>query len=447
MGVDLRQIVAGILTITMFVMLGQMLHRDYFDAVQEKVEGDAHDIEFHGSKVAVVEDGLVRVSEGIKGPWMRDSHELKPCWSISSSDEAVSSKGYVTFSLTNGPEYHISQITDAVMVAKHLGATLVLPDIRGSKPGDEMNFEDIYDVDKFVKSLESVVKVVKKLPSHVSLRDIAIVKIPTRVAEDYIKEHIDPIFKSKGNIRVTTYFPSVNLRKSSLDGETDPVSCLAMFGSLELQPGVSDLVESMIQRLKKSGGRFVAIDLRLEVLEKKNCRETGAVGSKTCYNAQEIALFLRKLGFESDTTIYLTQPRWESRLNILKDIFPKTFTKVCVRSDHFILLVSEVLDYLFADVDCGWQEVIMPASKKSKYLELENSEYENVIDFYISSRSDVFVPAIPGLFYANTVGKRIALGKPQVLVPADISGTSGLSTDCISPYISKKNHLAYSCFC
>ncbi|CAH8295911.1 unnamed protein product [Eruca vesicaria subsp. sativa] len=413
MGVDLRQIVAGILTITMFVMLGQMLHRDYFDAVQEKVEGD---IEFHGSKVAV-EDGLVR------GPWMEDSHVLKPCWSISQSDDSVSSKGYVTFSLTNGPEYHISQITDAVMVAKHLGATLVLPDIRGSKPGDEMNFEDIYDVDKLVKSLDSVVKVVKKLPSHVSLRDIAIVKVPTRVAEDYIKEHIDPIFKSKGNIRVTTYFPSVNLRKTSLDAETDPVSCLAMFGSLELQPGVNDLVESMIQRLKThskiSGGRFIAIDLRVEILEKKNCHETGAVGSKTCYNAQEIALFLRKLGFDSDTTIYLTQPRWESSLNILKDIFPKTFTK----------------------------EAIMPADKKPKYLELENSEYENVIDFYISSRSDVFVPAIPGLFYANTVGKRIALGKPQVLVPAEISRTSGLSTDYISPYISKKNHLAYSCFC
>ncbi|KAG2279880.1 hypothetical protein Bca52824_051100 [Brassica carinata] len=80
-------------------------------------------MEFHGSKVDV-EDGLVRASQGIKGPWMEDSHELKPCWSISPSDEAVSSKGYVTFSLTNGPEHHISQITDAVMVAKHLGATL-----------------------------------------------------------------------------------------------------------------------------------------------------------------------------------------------------------------------------------------------------------------------------------------------------------------------------------
>lgn len=27
------------------------------------------------------------------------------------ADEAVSSKGYVTFSLTNGPEYHVSQVS------------------------------------------------------------------------------------------------------------------------------------------------------------------------------------------------------------------------------------------------------------------------------------------------------------------------------------------------
>ena len=104
-----------------------------------QVQGDAHDIEFHGSKVSL-EDGLVRSSEGTKGPWMEDSNDLKSCWSISESgirpvlffifksslcffflsgllhcfccfvDEAVSSKGYVTFSLTNGPEYHVSQV-------------------------------------------------------------------------------------------------------------------------------------------------------------------------------------------------------------------------------------------------------------------------------------------------------------------------------------------------
>ena len=207
------------------------------------------------------------------------------------------------------------------------------------------NFEDIYDADKLIKSLENVIKVVKQLPEQVSLRDIAIVKVPTRVTEDYIKEHIEPIFKSKGNIRVATYFPSVNLRKSSQDGETDPVSCLAMFGSLELQPELNAVVESMIERLRthssKSGGRFIAVDLRIEALEKKNCHSTGVGGSKTCYNAQEIALFLRKLGFAGDTTIYLTQPRWDSSLNILKDIFPKTFTKVCKKTN--ILYSKKVL--------------------------------------------------------------------------------------------------------
>lgn len=33
MGVDLRQVVAGILTLTMFVMLGNMIKRDHFDSI------------------------------------------------------------------------------------------------------------------------------------------------------------------------------------------------------------------------------------------------------------------------------------------------------------------------------------------------------------------------------------------------------------------------------
>ncbi|KAK8704629.1 hypothetical protein V6N13_048248 [Hibiscus sabdariffa] len=91
----------------------------------------------------------------------------------------------------------------------------------------------------------------------------------------------------------------------------------------------------------------------------------------------------------------------------------------------------------------------MPLEKKGKFLESEDSEVEKVIDLYICSRSDVFVPAISGLFYANVAGKRIASGKPQVLVPAEIPGSSALPpiTDYLSPYVAKKNHLVYSSFC
>lgn len=89
----------------------------------------------------------------------------------------------------------------------------------------------------------------------------------------------------------------------------------------------------------------------------------------------------------------------------------------------------------------------MPADKKDKFLATEDSEYEKVIDFYICSQSDVFVPAISSLFYANVAGKRIASSKTQILVPAEISSSSASAADFISPYILKKNHLAHSCFC
>lgn len=404
----------------MFVMLGQMIKRDHFDS--HKLPGEASDVQLESAKFAE-QDSFVALAKNSKGPWLEVGNELKPCWAESTFDDLGVSKGHLTFSLTNGPEYHVSQITDAVVLARYLGATLVLPDIRGSKPGDERRFEDIYDVDKFIKSLDGVIKVVKDLPDEISIRDLAVVKVPNRVTEDHISENVEPIFKAKGNIRVATYFPSVNMRKSAQKSNSDSIACLAMFGTLELQSEVKDVVNSMVERLRtlsrKSDGRFVAVDLRVEILEKKNCHESGAAGTKSCYSAQEIAVFLRKIGFDKDTTIYLTQSRWDSSLDILKDIFPRTYTK----------------------------ESIIPADKKAKYLESENSEFEKVIDFYLCSESDVFVPAISGLFYANVVGKRISMGKPQVLVPAEIPGTSALATSFISPYVAKKNHLAYSCFC
>ena len=93
------------------------------------------------------------------------------------------------------------------------------------------------------------------------------------------------------------------------------------------------------------------------------------------------------------------------------------------------------------------QESIIPADKKKKFLDSEDSELEKVIDFYISSESDVFVPAISGLFYANVAGKRIGSGKSQILVPANIPDSSASASSFLSHYVSKKNHFAYSCYC
>ncbi|XP_073285221.1 protein MANNAN SYNTHESIS-RELATED 1-like isoform X1 [Primulina huaijiensis] len=392
-----------------------MIKRDHFDSVHPTV---------HETNKAS-DNSLASVTKGDDGPWKEDGVTLKPCWEKPVlPEETDEMHGYATFSLTNGPEYHVSQIADAVVVARYLGATLVIPDIRGSKPGDKRSFEDVYDVEKFIASLEGVVKVVKSQPSDVSARNLAVVKVPNRVTEEHIAENVEPVFRTKGNVRISTYFPSVNMKKTKEKTSTDSIACLAMFGTLEPQSGIREVVDSMIDRLKsasrKSNGQFVAVDLRVDILEKKGChKDNGSPGSKSCYGPQEIALFLRKIGFNKDTTVYVTQTRWDSRLDALKDFFPKTYTK----------------------------EAIMPMDKKDEFLDSETSEFEKVIDFYISSESDVFVPAISGLFYANVAGRRIAFGRNQILVPTDIPDSSASSEDFISHYVSKKNHFAYSCFC
>ena len=89
----------------------------------------------------------------------------------------------------------------------------------------------------------------------------------------------------------------------------------------------------------------------------------------------------------------------------------------------------------------------MAEDKKGKFLRSKSSEFEKVSAFYICSKSEVFVPSIPGLFYANVAGMRILSGKNQILVPAEIAGPSASASDYISSYESQKNHFAYACFC
>ena len=183
-----------------------------------------------------------------------------------------------------------------------------------------------------MRSLDGIVRVVKESPSKISTKNLAVVKVPNRVTEDHIALHIEPVYKKKGNIRLASYFPSVNMKASKEKSDIDSVACMAMFDTLELQPEVRGVVDSMMERLRtlsrKSDGHFIAVDLRTDVLEKKGCQKQGDSGPKSCYDASEIAVFLRKLGYGKDTTIYLTQSRWDSSLDPLKEYFPKTYTKV-----------------------------------------------------------------------------------------------------------------------
>ncbi|KAE9604712.1 hypothetical protein Lalb_Chr11g0074681 [Lupinus albus] len=125
------------------------------------------------------------------------------------------------------------------------------------------------------------------------------------------------------------------------------------------------------------------------------------------------------------------------KINIKRSVGKKC-DNIIVLSAYKVNILNEIYNLLFQ------QEILMPEAMKGKFL---NSEFEKLIDFYISSQSDVFVPSTPNIFYTNVAGVRIASGKNQILVPNEITNPSLSPSDFMSPYVSQKSHFAYSCFC
>lgn len=96
------------------------------------------------------------------------------------------------------------------------------------------------------------------------------------------------------------------------------------------------------------------------------------------------------------------------------------------------------------------QEYSMPFNEENQYLFSGKTQFEQAVDFYICSWSDVFVPTVPGVFYAHVSGERITEGLNHILVPAlkNKPGSTKLQVSgAISPYVEKKSHPVYTCYC
>ncbi|KAJ8568081.1 hypothetical protein K7X08_020803 [Anisodus acutangulus] len=422
---DVRQVVAGLLTGSMLIMLCNMVKRDHFDPIYVENLSVQYDL------IKVSKQSLIKRSD-TSGGIFRENLSLKPCWRKPLSTNEEQEKGYIFFTLTDNPEDHVTQIADAVVVAKYLRATLVLPEIRGTKAGHKRQFGDIYDTKRFMTSLDGTIEVVKDPPMEASKVNITNIKVPLTATKDFIASKIQPIFKSKGNLMLSTDLSSSTLAKAKeiikkdnvkidQNVKMDPYACLAIFGSLELQQELNHLVSTMVGTLRslsyKTNGQIVAVDMKVESLASM-CKGN-VMKSKHCFNAKEIGEFLKKIGFQRHATIYLTQSVWHSSLDDFRKMFPNTFTK----------------------------DAIIPTYEKAKYQITKSSKFEKVIDFQICTQADVFVPTISNLFYTNVVAKRIASGKTKVFDPTQKASASSDVVDYVSPYISKKSHWAYSCFC
>ncbi|KAJ9541603.1 hypothetical protein OSB04_028109 [Centaurea solstitialis] len=257
------------------------------------------------------------------------------------------SNGYLRVRCNGGLNQQRTAICNAVLAARIMNATLVLPELdANSYWHDDSGFHGIYDVHHFIKSLQDDVQIVESIPeikkngktkkikafqafgSHapkiLALRPPRDAPISwyTTVALEKMKEH--------GAIYLTPF--SHRLAEEINNPEYQRLRCRVNYHALMFKPHIVELSHKIVDKLR-SQGHFMSIHLRFEMdmlsfagcfdifspeeqkvlkkYRKENFAEKKLIYSerraigKCPLTPEEVGLILRAIGFDNSTRIYL----------------------------------------------------------------------------------------------------------------------------------------------
>ncbi|KAG9154832.1 hypothetical protein Leryth_019554 [Lithospermum erythrorhizon] len=218
-------------------------------AVNMKMVGDKGDID--------VESSFWKQPDGLGyRPCLVFSEEYR-----NQSDVIVKERTkYLMVVVSGGMNQQRNQIVDAVVIARILGAALVVPSLQVNVIwGDESlvlrivllvvpfsEFSDIFDLDHFKKVLENDVRIVSSLPStHLMTRPVEEKHVPMRREGVLLLRGLDS--------RLSKDLPS-DLQK---------LRCKVAFHALRFAPPIFKLGNKLTERMR-SKGPYLALHLRME---------------------------------------------------------------------------------------------------------------------------------------------------------------------------------------
>ncbi|CAI9271364.1 unnamed protein product [Lactuca saligna] len=332
------------------------------------------------------------------------------------------SNGYLRVRCNGGLNQQRTAICNAVLAARIMNATLVLPELdANSYWHDDSGFQGIYDVDHFIKSLQHDIQIVKSIPEikkNGKTKKIKAFQLRpprdapihwyTTVALEKMKEH--------GAIYLTPF--SHRLAEEIDNPEYQRLRCRVNYHALIFKPHIMELSHKIVDKLR-SQGHFMSIHLRFEMdmlsfagcfdifspeeqkilkkyrgenfAEKKLIySERRAIG-KCPLTPEEVGLILRAMGFNSSTRIYLAAGELfggERFMNPFRSIFP--------------LLENHTSVDPTTDLKSNAQGLIGSA-----------------VDYMVCLLSDIFMPTYdgPSNFANNLLGHRLYLGFRTAIRP------------------------------
>lgn len=326
------------------------------------------------------------------------------------------SNGYLVIQTSGGLNQQRTGIIDAVVVARVLNATLVVPQLdHKSFWKDSSNFSDIFDVDWFINTLsQDALVVVKELPAKLHGK-LYPTRVPRRCKPDYFRAKILPLLRKKKAVRLGKFDYRLSNR---LEEDLQKLRCRVNYNALRFTGAVETMGQILVERLRQKSGRYIALHLRFEpdMLAFSGCyygggekeiRELGLMrkrwktlhqrnpekerrNGKCPLTPEEVGFMLRALGFGSDSHLYVASGEvygGENTLAPLKRMFPNYHTK------DSLALEGELQPFL-------------PYSSRMA-----------AIDYIVSDESDVFITNNNGNMARILAGRRRYFGHKRTIRP------------------------------
>lgn len=302
--------------------------------------------------------------------------EWRPCVNKSIGG-LPDSNGYIYVEANGGLNQQRTSICNAVAVAGYLNATLVIPNFHyHSIWKDPSKFNDIYDEDYFIHTLQNEVRVVNKIPDFLmerydhNMSNVYNFRIKAWSPIEYYKENVLPRLLEEKVIRIS---PFANRLSFDAPPAVQRLRCLANYEALRFASPILTLAETLVARMKErsvsSGGKYVSVHLRFEEdmvafsccvfdggkqerVDMDAARERGwrgkftkpgrvirpgaiRINGKCPLTPLEVGLMLRGMGFGRNTSIYLASGKiYDAERNMapLFEMFPLLQTKEMLAS-------------------------------------------------------------------------------------------------------------------
>ncbi|KAI4346741.1 hypothetical protein L6164_007613 [Bauhinia variegata] len=309
--------------------------------------------------------------------------------------------GYFMVSCNGGLNQMRAAICDMVAIARHLNATLIVPELdKSSFWADPSEFQDIFDVDHFITSLRNEVRILKQLPPRVERRVklglfYSLAPISWSNISYYEKQILPLLLKHKV---VHLNRTDTRLANNGLPLEIQKLRCRVNFSALRFTPQIEELGRRVV-RILRDRGSFLVLHLRYEMdmLAFSGC-------TQGCDNeeAEELTRMRYAYPWWKEKVIHSELKRQDGLCPLTPEETALTLTALGI--DHNIqiyIAAGEIYggEKRMASLMAAFPNVVRKETllEPSDLMYFQNhSSQMAALDYLVSLESDIFVPTYDG---------------------------------------------------